>query len=210
MASIEGYGLALSFIEGAGIEGTGIESAGIEDAERAKAADRSAVSAGERAESDVGALVETYSALLFRVAHSVLRSRTEAEDVVQDAFVRVLEHRVRLPAVREMRVWLVKIVWNLALDRRRGIRPEQMDTGFAMGLVSANVPADEAIAEAARMKRVLEAIERLPGREREALLLSAMEELSTAEIGAVLGRSESSVRALLFRARARLRERLGD
>jgi RNA polymerase sigma-70 factor (ECF subfamily) len=210
MTSIEGCGLALSFIEGAGIEGAGIESTGVEDAERAKAADRSAFSAGERAESDVGALVETYSALLFRVAHSVLRSWAEAEDVVQDAFVRVLEHRLRLPAVREMRVWLVRIAWNLALDRRRSVRPEQMDTGFAMALVSANVPADEAIAEAARMRQVLEAIERLPGREREALLLSAMEELSTAEIGAVLGRSESSVRALLFRARARLRERLGE
>jgi RNA polymerase sigma-70 factor (ECF subfamily) len=214
MTSIEGCSLALSFIEGAGIEGAGIESTGIEDAERAKAVAatkvRFAVSAGERVEADVAALVETYSALLFRVAHSVLRSRAEAEDVVQDAFVRVLEHRRRLPAVREMRVWLVRIAWNLALDRRRRVRPEQMDDGFAMGLVSANVPADEAMAEAARMRRVLDAIERLPGREREALLLSAMEELSTAEIGAVLGRSESSVRALLFRARARLRDRLGD
>jgi RNA polymerase sigma-70 factor, ECF subfamily len=209
MASIEGCGLALSLIEGSGIEGTSVE-----DAERANGAAaakvRAAVSAGEFAEADVAALVETYSALLFRVAHSVLRSRAEAEDVVQDAFVRVLEHRRRLPAVREMRVWLVRIVWNLALDRRRSVRPEQMDDGFAMGLAAASVPADETMAEAARMKRVLEAIERLPGREREALLLSAMEELSTAEIGAVLGRSESSVRALLFRARTRLRGRLGD
>jgi RNA polymerase sigma-70 factor, ECF subfamily len=53
-------------------------------------------------------------------------------------------------------------------------------------------------------------MERLPRREREALLLSAMDELSTAEIGLVLGKSESSVRSLLFRARAHLRERLKD
>jgi len=83
-----------------------------------------------------------------------------------------------------------------------------LDEEFAARLVSASVPADRAIAEAARMRQVLGAIERLPGREREAMLLSAMDELSTAEIGAVLGRSESSVRALLFRARARLRKRL--
>jgi RNA polymerase sigma-70 factor, ECF subfamily len=50
----------------------------------------------------------------------------------------------------------------------------------------------------------------LPGREREVLLLSAMEELSTAEIGKVLGRSESSVRSLLFRARTRLKQRPGE
>jgi RNA polymerase sigma-70 factor (ECF subfamily) len=209
MASIEGYGLALSFIEGVGVEGAGIDDAGRASAV-APANVQTVAATGARAEADVAALVETYSALLFRVAHSVLRSRAEAEDVVQDAFVRVLEHRLRLPAVREMRVWLVRIVWNLALDRRRSVRPEQMDDGFAMGLVSANVPADLAMAEAARMQQVLDAIERLPGREREALLLSAMDEMSTAEIGEVLGRSESSVRALLFRARTRLRKRLRD
>jgi RNA polymerase sigma-70 factor (ECF subfamily) len=209
MASIEGCGLALSFVEGAGIE-----SAGVEDAERVSGATpakvQAAVGFGVRAEADVAALSETYSPLLFRVAYSVLRSRAEAEDVVQDAFVRVLEHRRRLPAVREMRVWLVRIAWNLALDRRRSVRPEQMGEGFAMGLASANVPADQAMAEAARMQQVLDAIEGLPGREREALLLAAMDEMSAAEIGEVLGRSESSVRALLFRARTRLRERLGD
>jgi hypothetical protein len=70
MASTEGCSLALSFIEDA----------------------PSAV--------DLAALVDTYSILLFRLANSVLRSRTEAEDVVQDVFIRVLEHRLSLPAVR--------------------------------------------------------------------------------------------------------------
>ena len=51
-------------------------------------------------------------------------------------------------------------------------------------------------------------IERLPKENRDVLLLSAMDELRTAEIAKVVGRSESSVRSLLFRARARLRERL--
>ena len=165
-------------------------------------------SVADLAAPDLAALVETYSALLFRVAHSVLRSPTEAEDVVQDAFVRVLEHKRDLPAVREMRVWLVRIAWNLALDRRRRIRPEQMDEQFATALVSRSIPADQALAEARRVKAVMVEIERLPGKERHALLLSAVEELDTAEMAAVLGRSESAVRALLFRARTRLRERL--
>ena len=154
------------------------------------------------------ALVETYSALLFRVAHSVLRSRAEAEDVVQDAFVRVMEHPLSLPAVRDMRVWLIRIAWNLAIDRRRRIRPEQMDETFAESLAARTVPADEALDDAQRMKAVLRELERLPKGERHVLLLSALEELSTAEMAEVMGRSESAVRALLFRARARLRERL--
>lgn len=178
MTSIEGLSLALSSMEGA------------------------------RSEIDLAELVGTYSGLLFRVAHSVLRSRAEAEDVVQDVFVRVLEHRRSLSEVREMRVWLIRIAWNLALDRRRRIRPEQMDESFAESLISSSVPADEALDEAQRMGSVLRELERLPKGERHVLLLSAIEELGTAEMAEVLGRSESAVRALLFRARTRLRERL--
>ena len=158
---------------------------------------------------EVEGLVREYSGVMFRVAHAVLRSPQEAEDVVQDAFVRVLERRGRLHEVREMRVWLVKIAWNLALDRRRRIRPEQMDERFAQELAGKSVPADEAMAESRRMAAVLREIERLPKKEREVLLLSAMDELGTAEMAAVLGRSESGTRALLFRARTRLRERMG-
>jgi RNA polymerase sigma-70 factor, ECF subfamily len=163
-----------------------------------------------RTEIDLADLVETYSALLFRVAHSVLRGRAEAEDVVQDVFVRVLEHRRSLTAVRDVRVWLVRIAWNLSIDRRRRIRPEQMDADFAEGLVARSVPADKALEEARRMRSVLCELERLPKDERHVLLLSAIEELGTAEMAVVLGRSESAVRALLFRARTRLRERLGE
>jgi len=159
-------------------------------------------------EIDLAALVETYSALLFRVSHSVLRNKAEAEDVVQDAFVRVIEHRLSLPAVRDMRVWLVRIAWNLALDRRRRIRPEQMDGIFAESLVGNELPADVALNEAQRMKAVFREIERLPKAERQVLLLSALEELETAEMAQIMGKSESAVRALLFRARTRLRTRL--
>jgi RNA polymerase sigma-70 factor (ECF subfamily) len=159
-------------------------------------------------EIDLAALVEAYSALLFRVAHSVLRNKAEAEDVVQDAFVRVLEHRRTLPGVRDMRVWLVRVAWNLSLDRRRRIRPEQMDEIFAASLVAHHMPADVALNEAQRMKAVFREIERLPKAERQVLLLSALEELDTAEMAQVVSRSESAVRALLFRARSRLRTRL--
>lgn len=171
------------------------------------------LASGESVESaqpdvDVAALVAAYSGLLYRVAHSVVRSPAEAEDVVQEVFVRVLEHRGRLGEVREMRVWLVRIAWNLALDRRRRVRPEQIDAAFAERLVSRSMAADRAVDEAERMRTVLAEIERLPKGERHAVLLSAVEELGTAEMAEVLGKSESAVRALLFRARTRLRERL--
>jgi RNA polymerase sigma-70 factor (ECF subfamily) len=160
------------------------------------------------AEPDLSVLVHDYSGLLYRVALSLLRNTSEAEDVVQEVFVRVLQRQQELATIIEPRPWLVRITWNLALDRRRRIRPQQMDDLFAESLVSADLPADESLAEAGRIRQVLDAIERLPQRERQTLLLSAMEELSSVEIAAVLGRSESSVRSLLFRARTHLRQRL--
>ena len=159
-------------------------------------------------EVDLVSLVETYSRLLFRVAYSVLRSQAEAEDVVQDLFVRVIERRQSLQAIRDMRVWLVRIAWNLAFDRRRRIRPAQLDESYAESLAANTAPADERLSEAERMKAVLREMERLPKAERHVLLLSAIEELGTTEIAEVLGRSESAIRALLFRARTRLHERL--
>lgn len=162
------------------------------------------------AQVDVAALVERHAVLLFRVAHSVLRNAHEAEDVVQDTFVRVLQHRSDLPAVREERVWLVRIAWNLALDRRRRVRPESMEPGFAETLAARIVPADRAFDEAERLRRVLLAMDALPKAERAALLLSAVDEMTTAEVAAVIGKSESAVRALLFRARTRLKQRLAQ
>ena len=178
MAPIEGCGLALYSVEGAG------------------------------SELDLTALVEIYSALLFRVAYSVLRSRAEAEDVVQDVFVRILKRSPDLLTVRDLRVWLIRITWNLSIDRRRRIRPEQIDDDFAKSLIATNAPADEALGDAQRMKAVLRELEKLPRAERQVLLLSTVEELETPEVAKVLRRSESAVRALLFRARTRLRERL--
>ncbi len=164
--------------------------------------------ASRSAAVDVESLVLTYSTLLFRVAHAVLRNASEAEDAVQDAFLRVLSHQDRLPEIENMRVWLVRIVWRLALDRTRRITPGQMDEAFARSLASGSLPADQALAESRELKQVLREMERLPAAERHVLLLSALDEMKTGEIAAVVGRSESAVRALLFRARERLRSRL--
>lgn len=159
---------------------------------------------------DLPSLVACYSPLLFRVAYSVLRNHSEAEDVVQDVFLRVLQHRSRLESIQDMRVWLVRIAWNLAIDRTRRRKPQQIDDPFLDRLISQTIPADEVLVEMSRMARVLRELDRLPRAEREVLLLSAMDELGTAAAAQVLGRSESATRALLFRARTRLKKRLAQ
>ncbi len=70
-------------------------------------------------EEALAALVSQYAGTLYRVAFSVLRNTADAEDAVQEAFLRVLRHRDTLGEVRDHRVWLVRIVWNIVLDRKR-------------------------------------------------------------------------------------------
>ena len=161
-----------------------------------------------RAQPDVTSLVHHFAALLFRVAFSVVRSRTEAEDVVQDVFLRVVEHSHRLHEIQDMRIWLVRLTWNRAIDHRRRRRPDQIDDALADELIARTLPADDLLRERQQLTTVLQEIERLPAKERAVLLLSAIDDLNTAEIALVLGRSDSATRSLLFRARTRLRERL--
>jgi RNA polymerase sigma-70 factor, ECF subfamily len=160
------------------------------------------------AEIDLAALVETHSALLFRVAHSLLHSHAEAEDVVQDTFLRVLQRPASLPSIRDHRVWLVRIAWNLALDRLRRRRSRPADSEFVDSLIAPATPADRALEDIRHIQAVLREIEHLPALERQVLLLSLLEELETAEIASITGRSEAAVRSIAFRARTRLRERL--
>jgi RNA polymerase sigma-70 factor (ECF subfamily) len=155
----------------------------------------------------ITALVAEYSTTLYRVAYSVMRNAAEAEDAVQEAFLRVLKHRDQLSEIRDLRVWLVRITWNVVLDRkRRGkTRPENEDVAdFARVLPSSDRRADEMLISSQEHSRILKAIDQLPSKERQALLLSAVDELATPEIAAVLGTTESSIRSRIFRARREL------
>ena len=166
----------------------------------------------QRAEEEaLAALVVQYASSLYRVAYSVLRNAADAEDAVQEAFLRVLRHRDQLGEVRDQRVWLVRIVWNIVLDRKRRAktRPETDDVAeLARVLPSSGLSAEERAAAAQFHAHVLGCVERLPEKERAVLMLSAFEELSSVEIAAILGVTESSVRSRLFRARNLMAELL--
>ncbi len=159
----------------------------------------------------LAALVEQYASTLYRVAFSVLRNAADAEDAVQETFLRVLRHQATLGEVRDHRVWLIRIVWNIVLDRKRRAksRPETEDVAeLTRVLPATGLSAEERAAAAQHHAQVLQQVDRLPAKEREVLVLSAFEELSSVEIAAVLGVTESSVRSRLFRARNLMAELL--
>jgi len=155
-------------------------------------------------EAAVADLVTQYAGTLYRVAYSVLRNAADAEDAVQEAYMRVLRHRDTLHEVRDQRVWLIRIVWNVVLDRKRRMktRPETDDIAeLARVLPAGGLSAEQRASAAQHHAHVLSCVEQLPAKERQVLMLSAFEELSSAEIATVLGTSESSIRSRLFRAR---------
>ncbi len=152
----------------------------------------------------IAALVDEYAGTLYRVAYSVLRNSADAEDAVQETYLRVLRHRDTLNEIRDPRVWLVRIVWNVVLDRKRRskTRPETDDIAdLARLLPAAGLSAEERVSSAQHHERVLRAVEKLPAKEQRVLILSAFEELSSVEIAHVLGTTESTIRSRLFRAR---------
>jgi len=159
-------------------------------------------------EVDVEALAVAHSGTLYRVAHAVLRDADESKDVVQEVFIRVLKHRPKIGEIVDIRVWLVRIAWNLALDRKKRKKSDQMDTHFAEQLVSTQPSALQILEHSQRFHTVLKAIDRLPKPEKQALLLATVNEIGTAEISQVMNRTEAAVRGLIHRARTRLQSDL--
>jgi RNA polymerase sigma-70 factor, ECF subfamily len=158
-------------------------------------------------------LVREQARLVYRVAYAVLRSHPDAEDVVQETFLRVLRNSHKLAGIENPRTWLAKIAWRLAIDRSQSGRRRQevtiRDADRASGeLAGRNIAADE-ILERTRAGEALERLVRaLPKKLREPLILSTIEEMSPREAGAVLGINEAAVRSRVYRARQILKEKL--
>jgi RNA polymerase sigma-70 factor (ECF subfamily) len=145
---------------------------------------------------------------LFSVAYRMLGSRTEAEDVVQDAYLRW--HASGTDEIRSPQAWLVTTVTRLCLDRLRRLRAErERYTGpwLPEPLVAAELPApDEATELAADLSVALLAVlERLAPEERAAFLLRETFDIDYGDIAQILGKSEVACRQLVSRAAKRVR-----
>jgi RNA polymerase sigma-70 factor (ECF subfamily) len=164
----------------------------------------------EEPAADLEDLVEKHSALLFRIAYSVLRNLQDAEDAVQETFLRALRHQKKLAQVADTRAWLARVAWRVALDRRRR-RPEVPleEAAAAVQELWAAGAASDRIAADRQMMALLEGlIAGLPAELRQALTLSTVEEMPAAEVATVLEIPEATVRTRVFRARQILKEKL--
>lgn len=156
-------------------------------------------------------LMRRYDERLYRVVRSILRDEHEAEDVVQDAYVRAYTHLDQYRGEARFSTWLTKIAVYEAMarackrDRFAGLDNAAAGRPWESIARSAASPEDDA--SNAELGAVLqEAIEALPERHRTVFVLRQVEGLDTAETAACLGISPESVRVRLHRARALLRQ----
>jgi RNA polymerase sigma-70 factor (ECF subfamily) len=156
--------------------------------------------------------VREHARLVYRIAYSVLRNHHDAEDATQETFVRVLRYQRKLEGVRDRKTWLARIAWRVAVERRRKVPEiplEEVEAEAAVAqLQSQLVSADENVLGREMSGMLAALIAALPAQLRDVVMLSAVQELDLVEVAAVLGTSESAVRARMFRARQVLKEKL--
>ena len=152
---------------------------------------------------------------LYRVARAILRNDGEAEDVMQDAYVRAYEHLDQFAGKAKFSTWLTRIAVHEALARQhRGNRYQELEQmsereGDPMDRFASMAPNPEQQASNSEVRSLLEkAVEELPDAYRTIFMLRDVEEMSTTESADVLEITEDNVKVRLHRARALLRKSL--
>jgi len=167
-------------------------------------------------------LLQRYRTPLVNFLFRMVRSREQAEDLAQEVFIRVYRAREEYVPSAKFTTWLFRIATNLALNSIRDNRRQKLEISMDAPLTADAEDGDEKpfevadkrptveqelVAEA-RKKMIRHAIEKLPEKQRAAVLLHKYQELDYAEIAKILSCSQSALKSLLFRAYETLRVEL--
>ena len=159
------------------------------------------------------ALVETHSRQVFRLAFRMTGNEQDAEDVVQESFLRAYRQLGRFESRANFGTWLYRIVSNCSVDLMRSkqarhdqVRGDSLDQEGAVELPAADVPNPERQAQSAEIdRRVQDALRDLSPLERAAFTLRHYEGRSIEEISETLGLGTSAAKHSVFRAVKKLR-----
>jgi RNA polymerase sigma-70 factor (ECF subfamily) len=157
---------------------------------------------GERFE----AIVERQSRFMFQVAYGLLRNRHDAEDVVQEAFLKLYRGEAWLRMVDE-RGFLARMVWRMALDHLPNSAERVSDATEMESMGGAGRSPEQSVVDEDERALLRRLIDGLPDELRQALVLSSVEEMTSREVAEVMGIPEGTVRTRVMRARAELRRR---
>jgi RNA polymerase sigma-70 factor, ECF subfamily len=154
-------------------------------------------------ESRFAALVHRQSRFVFRIAYTVVRNTHDAEDVVQETFLKLYSSGA-WEQMNDERAFLARTSWRVAVDKLRRNRSAAMEMDPPSGAPS---PL-ESLIRSDRDAIVHRLLDGLPEELRQTLALSTVEELNSRQIAEVMGISEGTVRTRLMRARQILKQKL--
>jgi len=162
-------------------------------------------------------LVELYKDKLYHLARRMLSQRQEAEDIVQETFLRVYNHLDRYDENQKFSTWIYRIATNLCIDRlrrRRQVYSLDAESSEHEGLDGyAMLPSDDRTPESelllSETQRILhDAIETLPAKYKSVIVLRYLQDLSLQEISEVLDMPVTTVKTRVHRGREFLRKKL--
>ena len=155
------------------------------------------------------ALVRSHQKMIRAITFRMSGSPDDAEELAQDAFVRAYRHLASFNGDSKFSTWLCKIAINLSLDwRRRESRRDSLHSQWAAATASENNPGAGFPDELSR--RVQAALDRLPAKQRAAIVLTIYQNQSHAEAAKTLGCAETAISWRVFAARRRLKRLLKD
>jgi RNA polymerase sigma-70 factor (ECF subfamily) len=177
-----------------------------------------ALRAGDRTE--FARLVDAYSGIIYRLAVKLVNNPQDAEDVLQEAFIKAYRGLAGFDGRSSLSTWLYRIATNEALMHLRRQKqaavsldePQEIEDGLQEPVQVVDfccMPEEELMSAEAR-RHLDEAVDRLPANLRLVFLLRDIEGLSTQETAEILNLSETAVKTRLSRARLRLREELSS
>ncbi|MDQ3560396.1 MAG: sigma-70 family RNA polymerase sigma factor [Pseudomonadota bacterium] len=165
-------------------------------------AELQAIAGGDR--EAFARLIDRESPRLLRLGQAILGSLEEAEDVVQETLISLWEHAGRWKPEARIGTWLHRVCTNRSIDRLRRRRPS-VDQGAIAEIADETELPDAVLVQGEAARSVRAAMERLPERQRLAVLLFHFQDLSQTEAAEIIGVSEAAFESLLARARRQLR-----
>jgi RNA polymerase sigma-70 factor (ECF subfamily) len=174
----------------------------------------------DEARDKFGAIVTMHQRRALRIAYQYLRDTAEADEAVQDAFVKVFTHIETYREAWPFEVWFTRILINGCLDRRKararrdrwfvGTERDTTEETVTETVGGAPEPDPESrLLARERRQRISAAVDRLDGRQRTVFMLCHYGDCSPRDVSAMTGINESTVRVHLFRAVRKLRGFLG-
>ncbi|RIL09977.1 MAG: RNA polymerase subunit sigma [Proteobacteria bacterium] len=159
-------------------------------------------------------LVERYQKRVLRLAYELLKSKEDAEDLAQEAFVKAYLSIADFQGRASFYTWIYRIIFNMAIDykrklSRRGGVVQEFDEALMSGVDAGSVPEDQ-ILRKEQAKYIRQALDNMTEEHRVAIVLRELDGLSYDEIAEVLGVSKGTVMSRLHYARKKLQQLLTE